>query len=128
MDYDQIWSLKNLSGLSDRKFAKSIGMTGQGFKSMMDNKSLKVETLERMCEEYKKPLSYFYGKTEQESTMYDSREVINLSAEPKVTTYTCPDCIEKENTIKDLRANLNDLRKHIEFLEFSLGKRKTISK
>lgn len=26
--------------------------------------------------------------------------------EPKITTYSCPDCIKKENTIKDLRKTI----------------------
>ena len=128
MDYDRIWSLINAKGLSKRKFAQSIGMTGQGFKTMMEGKSLRVDVLEKICEVYEKPLSYFYDNIEHKSTEYDVKEVINISDDPVVTTYACADCIEKENTIKDLRANLNDLRKHIDFLEFSLGKKKALSK
>lgn len=127
MDYDKIWSLININGLSKRKFALSIGMTGQGFNTMMQSKSIRVDTLEKICEVYNKPMSYFYDSPNLELAKYDNNDTINLSNEPKVTRYSCSDCIEKENMIKDLRANLQDLRKHIDFLEFSLGKKKASS-
>jgi hypothetical protein len=41
---------------------------------------------------------------------------------PKITVVGCPDCIDKLNTINDLRNNLDDLRKHIDLLELNLGK------
>lgn len=53
---------------------------------------------------------------------YHNQESINLTSEAKTTFYTCMDCIEKEKKILDLRGNINDLRKHVELLEFSLGK------
>ncbi|HET6558106.1 MAG TPA: hypothetical protein VFG54_12380 [Prolixibacteraceae bacterium] len=61
------------------------------------------------------------GTTQVSPKPYAQAEQHNIAIEPKITHYTCPECIQKEEKIRDLRDNINDLRKHIELLEFSLG-------
>ena len=130
--YFSLESYRNKMGYSQEKMAEIVGLaTKQTYRNMINNKTMKFSYFINLINNTGLSSDYFLPietrKEPQGRKEYNNDEQVNLSAEAKVTRYSCPDCIEKENTIKDLRANLNDLRKHIDFLEFSLGKKKKTS-
>lgn len=131
--YNGFESYRNKNGLSQEQMAELVGLkTKQAYGNMIKNKTMKVKYLINLINNTgvssDSILNIETRKKQPIKKSYAPDENINFIGDEKVTFYTCPECIEKENIIKDLRANLNDLRKHIEFLEFSLGKKKAISK
>ena len=92
MNYNKLWSLINKQELSKSAAGRIVEMSPQGFISMMKNKSIKVSTLEIFCKYFNVPVSYFYEVGD---------EVIAVN-EPKVTEYSCLNCIDKEKRIEEL--------------------------
>lgn len=64
MNYNKIDSLRNKLGLSRAAIARIVGMTNQGFISMMEKKTMNVAVLEKLATYYKKPISYFFDDEE----------------------------------------------------------------
>nr|WP_321357219.1 helix-turn-helix transcriptional regulator [uncultured Draconibacterium sp.] len=103
MNYDKVWSLFNSENLSKRGMARVAGMSPSGFESMMDKKTMTVETLEKIAKYFKKEVHYFFDTSDRYTYVGSNQDI---PEEPKITTYSCPDCIKKENTIKDLRKTI----------------------
>lgn len=61
MDYSKIRVLQMQKNLSDRKFAESIGLSGPGYKSMLEEQTCTVEKLELICSLYKVPITHFFS-------------------------------------------------------------------
>ena len=92
MNYNKLWSLINKQELSKSAAGRIVDMSPQGFISMMENKSIKVSTLEIFCNYFNVPISYFYEEDYTQLT-------IN---EPKSSETGCLKCIEKDKRIEDL--------------------------
>ena len=60
--------------VSQKTLAANIGMSETGFVQMINNSSIKVETLERICEELGLPINYFFEDA-QEVKVQDSETV-----------------------------------------------------
>jgi len=61
--------------------------------------------------------------TSTEAKPYEIQEHVNRIDESKITLYTCPECIVKQQEINDLRQNNDDLRENLNDLrKLSLGK------
>ena len=136
MNYNRIKELQRKTKVTNEELAAVVEMSKVGFEKMLKLETCKVSTIELLADYFKVPISYFYdreekeevkaivipGATQVEPRTYYEFDPHNKVNDPKVTFYTCPDCIQKEEKIKDLRENINDLRKHISLLELSLGK------
>jgi len=92
MNYNKLWSLINKQELSKSAAGRIVDMSPQGFISMMENKSIKVSTLEIFCNYFNVPISCFYEED-------DTQLTIN---EPKASETGCLKCIEKDKRIEDL--------------------------
>jgi len=92
MDYNNVWSLINKAEKSKRSMAKIVGMSGQGFSKMMENKTMTIEVLEKIADHFKLPITHFFDT--EDST-------ITFTA-PKASETGCLKCIEKEKRIEDL--------------------------
>lgn len=93
MDYDKLISLMNKENLSNRAMAKIVNMTVGGFIPMLKNKTMKVETLEKLANHFQKPISYFFEDTEDLSDQLQ---------DPNGVYFTCVKCSEKDGMIKIL--------------------------
>jgi len=126
--YDSIESYRNKVGFNQDKMAEIMGLESkQAYSNMIKNKTMKMIYFVNLIN--KTGTSYEHFLDQNANYKHSDVKLDKVEeSKTKITLIGCPDCIEKENTIRDLRANLNDLRKHIEFLEFSLGKKKAISK
>lgn len=113
MDYDKIWSLKNKANMSNRQLAQLLGMSGQGFKTMMEKESCTVKTLEKLSEIFHVPIIFFLDKRHE---LFESEE--NTASEPIAAYGKCMQCAKKSEEINDLRAKLYDTQnKYTDLLE-----------
>lgn len=95
--------------------------------------------LEKLADYFGRTIAYYFDRDEREASTEEKGIVIpgttpviqktyaqleqhNIGSDPKMTFYTCPECIQKEEKIRDLRENINDLRRHIDLLESIVGK------
>lgn len=74
-------------GRSQKSLTTSIGMSEAGFVQMINNNSIKVETLEKICHELDVPFSYFLDEEARELEPKDEtiweRMVDDLMSEVK---------------------------------------------
>jgi DNA-binding XRE family transcriptional regulator len=120
--YNNIESFRNKHGLSQDRMAEIIGMSGKSaYSAMIKNKRMKFEYLINLINNSEMTIEQLFKESIKYEQEENSKQVVEEKSIP-VIKYSCLDCIEKQNTINDLRANLKDLRRHIDFLEFSLGK------
>lgn len=110
MDYDKLWSLINKSGVSKSAAAKIVGMSHTGFVYMMDRKTMTVEALELFCKYFGVSIATFF---ESSPKIYKVDDQV-LKVEESKGGY-CTACAAKDKLIA-----LQE--KHIELLEFNLGK------
>ena len=89
MNYDKVWALLRSETNSKRQMARIAKMSPSGFESMMERKTMTVETLEVLAKHFKKELNYFSDKDI-----------------PKTPDDTCVDCIEKQKKIDELNEKL----------------------
>ena len=115
MDYNNVWSLINKAEKSKRAMAKIVGMSAQGFNTMMDNKTMSVDVIEKIANHFKLPLSYFFDT-----------EVPNITTvEPKVTETGCLKCIDKNKRIEELTKELKNREYIISVQEDLINEYKT---
>jgi len=107
MDYNKLWSLINKEGISKRGAAKIVNMSPTGFISMMERKTMSVETLELFAKHFNVPILHFFENGESE---------IELSP-----TGTCGYCMEKDIEIKILNKHLLEKDSKIESLQKKIG-------
>ena len=69
-------------GISQKQLVGMIGMTEGGFISMLNNNSIKVETLEKICETLDIPITYFLD-IQVEPEGFWKRMINELSEEVK---------------------------------------------
>lgn len=96
--------------LSDRKFAESIGMSGPGYKGMLDNRTCSIETIELICKTYNVSLSYFFD------------EPGNQFNEPAVKYGNCKECAKKDVLIEELRREIKSQKEDIAMLNREVGR------
>jgi transcriptional regulator with XRE-family HTH domain len=89
MNYKKLTDLVSEENLSDNKIARVMDMTGTGYRDMLKNKSMKVDTLEKVARHFKVPVSYFFDE--------DVTELEEPKAEYKKNC--CELCKEKDKQI-----------------------------
>lgn len=67
MDVTLIEKVRNRADKSQEQFAQAIGMTKNGYQSMIKNGDLKVSILEAICKNFNVDISYFFGPKNLES-------------------------------------------------------------
>lgn len=111
VDYSRITLLIRSKNLSENKFAESIGMSGNGFRSMMNNQTLKIEVLEKICEVYSLPITHFFENS-------------NLLKEPDPKYgKQCKECLKKDGKIELLTEQLKQRDDYIKDLYRDLGRK-----
>lgn len=99
-------------------FAKLIGTSHTGIIGGIKNSTLKIDTLIKIAEYFNKPIEYFF------TSDYENKHRPQESTEPKITTYSCPDCISKQKKIDEIESELKEItRKYILALEQLQDKR-----
>ena len=121
MNYEKIEQLIKKENLTQNKAAAAFGMSSPGFKEMLDNKTMKVETLEKIAKYFNVPVSYFFEDGEKLTPSQVPDLPVDIVKEP----YTvCRLCNEKDKRIAELELHRDDLRRTICNLELELGTRK----
>jgi len=114
LNYNKLTDLQLKHKVSDRKMAKVIGMTGVGYRKMVDNKTCTVEALEKILIEFNKPIWYFFDEQD------------NIINEPKAECKNncCELCREKDKQIEGLKADKEELIKDKEWLKSQIEPKK----
>jgi transcriptional regulator with XRE-family HTH domain len=89
MNYKKLKELVEKENLSQNKAATAFGMSAPGYKDMIENQTMKVETLEKIATHFQIPVSYFFDEQE------------NILNEPKsqYKTNCCALCAAKDKQI-----------------------------
>jgi transcriptional regulator with XRE-family HTH domain len=101
MNYKRLKELVDKENLSQNKAAAAFGMSAPGYKEMLDNQTMKVETLEKVARHFNLPVSYFFDE--------EANELNEPRAEYK--TNCCELCREKDRTINTLERLVDELSK-----------------
>ncbi|WP_372772167.1 hypothetical protein [Mangrovibacterium sp.] len=109
MNYDKVWSLFTSKDYSERAMARASGMSPSGFKSMMEKKTMTVETLETIANHFHLPLHYFFDTSKNE--VQEPGQKLNKG---QVKIFECPECIEKEKRLEDKDRTIQAQRETIE--------------
>lgn len=113
MDYNKIWSLINKENLSKRAAAKIANMSPYGFNTMMDRKTMSIETLEVLAKYFNVSMCYFF-KEEQEDD-------ISLLNDGKADYNSCRFCRDKDVEIQLLNKQLKTVGEKNEKLIKEVG-------
>jgi len=66
MNYKKLKELVEKENLSQNKAAVVFGMSAPGYKDMIENHTMKVDTLEKVAKHFNTPVSYFFDEQEPE--------------------------------------------------------------
>lgn len=110
MNYKKLIDLVKEENLSDNKIARVMDMSGTGYRDMLKNKSMKVDTLEKVANHFKVPVSYFFED--------QPGAIAELVHEPKAAYKNtgCYHCAEKERLIAQLENRIADKEQMINLL------------
>lgn len=64
MNYEKIEEIRKAKNMQKMVFYRLIDMTDTGFRRSIENKSMKIETLQRIAEVLNVPISVFFEATE----------------------------------------------------------------
>lgn len=96
MEYSKIEMLKEKRKFSNDEMGKIIGISGVGYKKMVETRSCRVDYLEKFSEYFKKPITWFFEPFSNESL--DPASPYNIKCNnPKCTE-------EKEDLQKQIRS------------------------
>lgn len=101
LNYSKIAQLQKQNKVSNRKISRHLGMSDVGFAKMIENETCTVSTLEAIAGFFNKSVDYFFDREEKEVTVG-----VDQATEPRITTYSCSDCISKQKEIDALRSAL----------------------
>lgn len=122
MNYSRIEKLRKNRRVTLEELAEALHMTKNGYEKMIKQESCKVSTLESIAKYFEVPVIYFYeeesdnneASNKSHNTPYSEIEHHNLIIDPKVTTYSCSDCIQKEKLIQVLNEVINSKQETID--------------
>lgn len=99
--------LKKSQNITNVRLAEKMGINESTFRDRMRKKNFKPNDIAAIAIFFKKPISYFYDREENEAN----------EGEPSYTIkqINCLECIEKQNKIDELIAERDSLR--VELLE-----------
>jgi transcriptional regulator with XRE-family HTH domain len=115
MNYKKLNDLIRENNLTQNKAAAAFGVSSPGLREMIDNKTMKVETLEKIAKYFNVPVSYFFdedpcNELNEPPATYNKAQII------------CPLCAEKDRIINLLEMHRDDLRRELGFIN-ALGKK-----
>lgn len=106
MNYKKLKELVEKENLSQNKAATAFGMSAPGYKEMLENQTMKVETLEKVAKHFNVPVSWFFDE--------DGNELNEPKADYKKNC--CELCLEKDKLITELHNRIDDKERMIELL------------
>lgn len=84
-------------GMTKGYFLNELGMSAMGYKQMIDNKTIKVSTLEKIAEIFNLPTSYFFEDSKENLTA----EIVKaVRKKPKVVLQIELDSEQENNVLK----------------------------
>jgi len=98
LNYDNILSVLNSQKTSERKLSSIIGIPYSTLHSRLTRRNLTPNDIEKIAAFYKKPIAYFFDKTE------DEIEKMSLD---------CKECKKKDKKIEQLEKQINGLTKKL---------------
>jgi transcriptional regulator with XRE-family HTH domain len=104
MNYKKLIDLVSEENLSDNKIARIMDMSGTGYREMLKNQTMKVETLEKVARHFNVPVSYFFDEPATELN----------EPRPEYKTNCCELCREKDKQIEELKHDKEWLKSQIE--------------
>jgi transcriptional regulator with XRE-family HTH domain len=104
MNYKKLKELVDKENLSQNKAAAAFGMSAPGYKEMLDNQTMKVETLEKVARHFNLPVSYFFDEVGNELN----------EPRPEYKNNCCELCREKDKQIEELKHDKEWLKSQIE--------------
>jgi transcriptional regulator with XRE-family HTH domain len=121
MNYDRIKYRCEEIGLSIRKLCQQIGISDAGYYKMIENKSFKVETLEKMAVILQVSVTYFFDN----STNPDEYEIKSVQKDIVSDTHVEYKIAKSEEDriqvllkhIKKLKSENDNLKKRIDTLQ-----------
>ncbi len=113
LNYDKIHSCINKDRTPKTLIAKHLDISESTLRDRLKKENLTPNDLWNFARFFNKSMEYFFNDEISQNNANDPKMHFNTSS--KLTVYSCPDCIEKENTIKDLRKTIelqNELLDH----------------
>jgi transcriptional regulator with XRE-family HTH domain len=104
MDYSKIRLLMSQRKFNESQLAKEIGMSQPGLKSTLNNGTMRVDTLERLCSVFDVPVSYFFEEGEDKKK-------------------PCRECTKTKAQLELLKELLNEKDRQIANLNQELGRK-----
>jgi len=111
MNYSSIQLLRVKNNLSERKLAQMVGMSASGFNNAMNRGTMTISVLEKLCELFEVPASYFF---EDEKNPVSERSP-NYGKK-------CQSCISKDGKIELLTKMIKEKEEIIKQLHIDLGR------
>lgn len=76
LNYEIIKKLLSENFHSNEHFYKKIDLTRVGYNRMIDNKSMKVETLEKIAQYFEKPIAFFFNEVTNERVEDEDKRLL----------------------------------------------------
>lgn len=115
LNYNKIHSSINFERTAKRQLAEYLGIPESTLRSRLEKENFTPDDIEKIADYFGKPIAYYFdreeskeapilpGATQVKTKPYAQQEQHNIGTDPKLDFYTCPECIEKQREINDLR-------------------------
>jgi len=105
LNYNKIDSSINYQRTPKTAIADYLGIAESTLRSRLERHNLTPDDIEKLADYFKRPMTYFFDREPEE----------DISKEPEIKYFSCPDCIKKQKELDDIRAERDALR--LEVLE-----------
>lgn len=104
MNYSKIKTLLEKRKITIQKLCDEVGISTVGFHNIYNNKSIKVQTLEKIADVLQVPIKYFFEDETSDNPFFVNESTVTYGDNNKIL-------INKNNEIKELK-NENELLKN----------------
>lgn len=104
LNYDKIHSCINKDRTPKTLIAKHLVISESTLRDRLKKENLTPNDLWNFARFFNKPMEYFFNDEDSRDSANEPGLLFKTSS--NVTLYNCPDCIEKEKTISDLRQTI----------------------
>jgi len=105
LNTNKIHSLINKGQNNASAVSRGTGINYRTLKSKLESDSWTANDIEILADYFNKSIPYFFDREPEK----------DLSKEPEIKYFSCPDCIKKQKELDDMRAERDALR--LEVLE-----------
>ena len=105
-------------GITQRSLAEQMGVTPQTVSAILAAKDIRTSSLERIAQVTNKPMSYFYGETDNAQAVASGDSSIAAIQ----STVTQGDCAVLKERVKSLEALLTEKERLIKVYEKMVSK------